>query len=281
MRNNMPEHMPNTSDPASLNTDLPVPRPRGERLGVVLVTGAAKRLGRDIAVGLAAQGWDVAVHCHTSLADAEQTRSDIQALGRQCCVLQADLADEAATQQLIAATCAQLQQVDAVVNNASVFEFDAADSFSYAMLDKHMRTNVAPAIVLAQALAKHIRGREQAEGVVVNLLDQKLWNPNPDFLSYTLSKAALESANTLLAQSLAPHVRVVGVAPGLTLTSPWLQGQKFDQAHQLSPLGRSSTPTDVVQAVAFALQNRALTGSTLLVDGGQHLQRFTRDFSMM
>jgi NAD(P)-dependent dehydrogenase (short-subunit alcohol dehydrogenase family) len=116
---------------------------------------------------------------------------------------------------------------------------------------------------------------------VVNLLDQKLWNQNPDFLSYTLSKAALEAANTMLALALAPHVRVVGVAPGLTLTSDYLTPQKFEALHRLSPLGRSSTPEDVASAVQFALENRSLTGTTLLVDGGQHLQRFERDFSMM
>ena len=120
-----------------------------------------------------------------------------------------------------------------------------------------------------------------ASGVVVNLLAQKLWNPNPDFLSYTLSKAALESANTLLAQALAPLVRVVGVAPGLTLTSHMLSDDKFEQLHRLSPLGRSSTPEDVAATVAFALGNRSITGTTLLVDGGQHLRRFDRDFSLM
>ncbi len=143
-----------------------------------------------------------------------------------------------------------------------------------------MKANTAPAIVLAQQLAEHVRSR-QVRGAVVNLLDQKLWNPNPDFLSYTLSKAALEAANTLLALALAPVVRVVGVAPGLTLTSEWLQGEAFEQAHQLSPLGRSSTPDDVAATVAFALANQSMTGTTLLVDGGQHLQRFERDFSMM
>ena len=124
--------------------------------------------------------------------------------------------------------------------------------------------------------------RERAgKGVVVNMLDQKLWNQNPDFLSYTLSKAALEAANTMLAMALAPDVRVVGVAPGLTLTSEYLSPEKFAALHQLSPLGRSSTPEDVAGAVKFALENASLTGTTLLVDGGQHLMRFQRDFSMM
>ena len=117
--------------------------------------------------------------------------------------------------------------------------------------------------------------------MVVNLLDQKLWNQNPDFLSYTLSKAALEAANTVLALALAPAVRVVGVAPGLTLTSHMLSEAQFAALHRLSPLGRSSSPQDVASAVRFALENPSLTGTTLLVDGGQHLMRFERDFSLM
>jgi len=115
----------------------------------------------------------------------------------------------------------------------------------------------------------------------VNLLDQKLWNLNPDFFSYTLSKSALKTATTLLAQALAPRLRVVGVAPGLTLTSHMLSDDAFQALHKLSPLGRSSTPEDVAATVAFALSNGSLTGTTLLVDGGQHLMKFDRDFSLM
>lgn len=251
----------------------------------VLVTGAGKRLGREIALHLADAGWDVAVHCRASRAEAEATAADIRARGRRAAVLCADLGDEAAVRQLVPQAVAHLGRLDAVVNSASTFEYDSAASFTYAMLEKHLRANTAPAIVLAQMLAEHQAQRrapgDPADAAVVNLLDQKLWNPNPDFLSYTLSKAALESATTLLALALAPAVRVVGVAPGLTLTSEWLQGEAFEQAHRLSPLGRSSTPQDVAATVAFALANRSMTGTTLLVDGGQHLQRFERDFSMM
>ncbi len=247
---------------------------------VALVTGAAKRLGREIALTLAGQGWDIAVHCRQSRAEAEQTAQDIRALGRRACVLQADLADETACRSLVPQAVVELGQLDAVVNSASTFEYDNAASFTYEMLERHLRANVAPAIVLSQALAEHLRQRE-AEGAVVNLLDQKLWNPNPDFVSYTLSKAALESATTLLALGLAPHVRVVGVAPGLTLTSDWIEGDRFEQLRKLSPLGRSSSAQDVALTVAFALSNRSITGTTILVDGGQHLQRLERDFSMM
>jgi len=247
----------------------------------VLVTGAARRLGREIALTLARQGWRVAVHYRSSRDEALATVADIEALGQQAVALQADLSDEVSCRRLLPAAVQALGSLDAVVNSASAFEFDDAATFTYSMLERHLRANTAPAIVLAEALAEHLRGRPDVQGAVVNLLDQKLWNPNPDFLSYTLSKAALESATTLLALALAPRVRVVGVAPGLTLTSDWLQGERFEQLHKLSPLGRSSTAEDVAATVAFALANRSMTGSTVLVDGGQHLQRFDRDFSKM
>jgi NAD(P)-dependent dehydrogenase (short-subunit alcohol dehydrogenase family) len=175
---------------------------------------------------------------------------------------------------------ARFGQVDAVVNNASQFQHDTAETFGHAGLLNHLAINTVAPILLAQCLSAHLRARG-ATGVVVNLLDQKLWNLNPDFFSYTLSKAALQAATTMLAQALAPQLRVVGVAPGLTLTSHMLSQAKFEELHKLSPIGRSSTPEDVAHAVRFALENRALTGTTLLVDGGQHLMKFERDFSLM
>jgi NAD(P)-dependent dehydrogenase (short-subunit alcohol dehydrogenase family) len=198
-------------------------------------------------------------------------------------IFKADLANEEATRKLLPQVVSQLGRVDAVVNSAALFEHDDVQSFSYAHMAQHWASNTGAAIVLAQALHQHCqsRGAQAAEAVVINMLDQKLWNPNPDFLSYTLSKAALEAANTLLAQALAPLVRVVGVAPGLTLTSHMLDDDKFQKLHTLSPLGRSSSVEDVVSAVVFAVHNRAMTGTTLLVDGGQHLMKFERDFSLM
>jgi NAD(P)-dependent dehydrogenase (short-subunit alcohol dehydrogenase family) len=252
-------------------------------LPVVLVTGAARRLGRETALALAAAGWRVAVHYRGSEADAQQTVADCLAAGRpgaQCAAFQADLADEAATRALLPCVVAHFGRVDAVVNNASLFEHDDAASFGHAALQAHMATNLAAPVLLAQALHAHVAARD-GTGVVVNLLDQKLWNPNPDFLSYTLSKAALEAATTLLAQALAPRLRVVGVAPGLTLTSHLLADEKFQALHRLSPLGRSSSPADVVATIRFALENQSITGTTLLVDGGQHLMKFERDFSLM
>lgn len=258
------------------------------RFRTVLVTGAALRLGRHIAVSLAASGWRVAVHYRHSQPEALNTVALCEAMvgAGTSAAFEADFDDEAAVRALLARVVAHFGTVDAVVNSASLFEHDDAASFGFARLEKHLRSNTAAPIVLAQALHQHLHDRAAAgdsevQGAVVNLLDQKLWNPNPDFLSYTLSKAALEAANTLLAQALAPRVRVVGVAPGLTLTSPFLTPDKFDQLHRLSPLGRSSTPDDVAATVKFALDNRSITGTTLLVDGGQHLMKFERDFSLM
>ena len=247
---------------------------------VVLVTGAAKRLGREIALALAAGGWQVAVHYRSSAEDAHKTVADCAALAGAAACFCADLSDEQAVRGLLPQVIQQWGCVDAVVNSAALFEHDSAASFGFAALDKHLHSNTGAAILLAQALHAHVAERGTT-GAVVNLLDQKLWNLNPDFFSYTLSKAALEAANTMLALALAPQLRVVGVAPGLTLTSYLLEPEKFAALHQLSPLGRSSTAADVAATVKFALENASITGTTLLVDGGQHLMRFERDFSLM
>ncbi|MCR6478117.1 SDR family oxidoreductase [Variovorax sp. ZS18.2.2] len=247
----------------------------------VLVTGAGRRLGREIALGLAAGGWQVAVHYRSSRAEAEKTVADCAALSGDSALFEADLEDEHATRALLPRVAARFRTVDAVVHSAALFEHDDTASFSYALMERHARSNTGAAILLAQALHDHLARRGDAQGAVVHLLDQKLWNPNPDFLSYTLSKAALEAATPMLALALAPRVRVVGVAPGLTLPSHMLDDDKFAQLHKLSPLGRSSTPADVVATVRFALENGSITGTTLLVDGGQHLMKFERDFSLM
>jgi NAD(P)-dependent dehydrogenase (short-subunit alcohol dehydrogenase family) len=271
---------------------------------VVLVTGAAKRLGREIALTLAKHGWRVAVHYRSSEQDAINTIADLAMITparvekegvnslnqTNHAKFQCDLSDESAVRTLLPQVIAQFGRVDAVVNSAAIFEHDAASTFSYGAMQKHLATNTGAAILLSQALCAHVSERKSvnekagdatAQGAVVNLLDQKLWNQNPDFFSYTLSKAALEAANTMLAMELAPLVRVIGVAPGLTLTSHMISDAQFQELHKISPLGRSSTAQDVADTVRFALENRSITGTTLLVDGGQHLMRFERDFSLM
>jgi NAD(P)-dependent dehydrogenase (short-subunit alcohol dehydrogenase family) len=188
----------------------------------------------------------------------------------------ADLSDEAACRALVPAVVAHFGRLDGVVNNASTFEYDDAASAGFDAMDRHWRANTAPAVLLAQALHAHT-GERGASGCVVNLLDQKLWNPNPDYFSYTLSKAALQAATPMLAMALAPRVRVCGVAPGVTLVSGPMSEDEFAHARKLTPLERSSTPEDIAHAVRFLLQSPAITGTTLMVDGGQHLMHQPRD----
>lgn len=240
-----------------------------------LVTGAGRRIGRAIALGLARAGWDVAVHYRASRAEAQEVVAAIEAMGRRAVALRCDLADEAAVRALLPQAAAALGALRCVVNNASLFEYDSAADFSAGRLDAHMRANVAAPVILAQALHAALAAGEQ--GVVINLLDQKLYNLNPDFLSYTLSKAALHAATTMLAQQLAPAVRVVGIAPGITMVSGDQTEAGFAHAHRQTPLGRSSTPEDIADSVVYAATARALTGTTLLVDGGQHLLPLPRD----
>ena len=247
---------------------------------VVLVTGAARRLGRAIALELGGHGYDVAVHCRASRADAEAVVAELVAAGADAAAFQADLAREEECRRLVPAVVERFRRLDAVVNNASTFEYDGVETFTYAAMDRHWRSNTAPAIVLARALHAQLKGCAEI-GCVVNLLDQKLWNPNPDHLSYTLSKAALQAATVALAQALAPQVRVCGVAPGVTLPSGPMTEAEFAAAHRLTPLERSSTPADIASAVRFLLGAPAITGTTLLVDGGQHLGAQPRDVQFL
>lgn len=251
---------------------------------VVLVTGAVRRIGREIALELARHGYAIALHfrdAHANAAgDAEATAIELReagaAHGIEVATFGADLADEAACRALVPAVVARMKRLDHVVNNASAFEYDTPASFSQAAMDKHSHSNTAPAVLLTQALWVQLRGCSEV-GCVVNLSDQKLWNPNPDYFSYTLSKAALEAATVMLAQACAPQLRVCGVAPGVSLPSGPMNEDEFGAAHRLTPLGRGSTPQDIARTVRFLIESPAITGTTLLVDGGQHLQAQARD----
>lgn len=243
-----------------------------------LVTGGAKRLGKAISLELARAGWSIVLHCRASLAEAQDTAAQIEALGVSCVVVQADLEKPSEVEALFDAA-EKAGPIRCVVNNASLFEFDSGETFQPALFHRHMASNLAAPIQLAKRLFLHVPDNEQA--VVVNLLDQKLKNLNPDFLSYTLTKAGLETATTMLAMELAPKVRVVGVAPGLTLISHLQTDAQFESTHRISPLNKSSEPQDIASTVLFLVQSRAITGTTILVDGGQHLVPMARDFSMM
>jgi NAD(P)-dependent dehydrogenase (short-subunit alcohol dehydrogenase family) len=243
---------------------------------VALVTGAAQRIGREIVLELARAGHDVVVHFRSSHAEAEETAALARQLGARAVLLRADLGDERHCEALVPEAVAQFGRLDAVVHNASTFLYDDVASTSTTMMERHWRANTAPAVWLARALHIHLTVRN-ARGCLVTLLDQKLHNPNPDYFSYTLSKAALQAAGVMLAQALAPRLRVVGVAPGVTLPSGPMHQAEFEAAHAMTPLGRSSTPADVARAVRFAVESPAITGTTLVVDGGQHLAAQARD----
>lgn len=243
---------------------------------VVLITGAARRIGRAMALELARAGHDVAVHYRQSGEEAQALVAELRNMGVQAQAFAADLAFEQECEALLPAVAAHFGRVDAVVNNASLFEHDDVAGFGYALMERLWRANTGPAVLLARALHRHaVQAGRQA--CVVNLLDQKLFNPNPDYFSYTLSKAALQAATTLLAQALAPSLRVCAVAPGLTLPSGPMSEENFAQAHRMTPLQRASSPQDVARAVRFLIESPAITGSTLLVDGGQHLMAQPRD----
>ena len=289
---------------ASAPSRQSAPEPAVTARGVALVTGAGQRLGRAIALALAADGWDIGVHYRESADGAAQTVADITALGRRAVALQAGLDDASQCRQLVKRLADALGPVTGLVNSASRFDFDSIHSLTPQSFAAHLGPNLLAPLLLSQALLEQLPGQTDAPAspatpsgpsstsasatpastpaVIVNLLDQKLFNLNPDFLSYTLSKAALQAATTMLAQAMAPHVRVVGVAPGLTLPSYLQTDTDFAHAHRtLSPLGASSTAEDVAATVVFAMKTRSITGTTLLVDGGQHLLGLPRDASLI
>jgi NAD(P)-dependent dehydrogenase (short-subunit alcohol dehydrogenase family) len=205
----------------------------------------------------------------------------LRAAGARAEAFAADLADETQCEALVPQVIERMGPLTAVVNNASLFEYDDVAGLRYASLERHWRSNTAAAIVLARVLHAHRTAQAEpgSDACVVNLLDEKLFNPNPDHLSYTLSKAALHAATPLLARALAPAVRVCGVAPGLTLDSALIDRERLAALKAQGPLQRGVEAPDVAHAVRFALENRAMTGSTLLIDAGSHLVPRARDFA--
>ena len=243
--------------------------------GIALVTGAAKRIGYAISHGLATAGWDVAIHFHRSVADAEVLQNAIAARGRRAIMLQADLAQSAEVEKLIQRCADRLGPPTCLVNNASVFSFDEISSVTANDWDAMQATNLRAPIMLARDFARFLPNG--VEGNIINLLDQKIANLNPDFFSYTISKVGLEAATHMMAMALAPRIRVNAVAPGLTLVSGDQTPENFAQAHRMTPLGRAGKMDDIVAAVLFLLQTKSVTGQTIFIDGGQRLMPLDRD----
>lgn len=240
-----------------------------------LVTGAGRRIGRAIARALAEDGWRVAVHCNASAEEAEAVVAEIESGGGTAAVVQADLGDVAQTEALVARAADALGPVTLLVNNASRFAKDDIDDLTAEGWDANMAVNLRAPALLARDMATRLPA--EMRGCVVNLVDQKVWNMNPDFLSYTIAKFGLEGLTRALAMALAPRVRVCGVAPGLTLRSGKQTQEGFERGHARMLVGRGSNPEDIVAAVRYLVAAPAVTGHTILVDGGQHLQASERD----
>jgi len=248
-----------------------------DRPKAVLVTGGARRLGQAFCLAFARAGWDVVCHYQHSGEDALQTCEAVRALGQEAYAVQGDLGQSDAIEALFAATVAALGQApDAIVNNASAFEPDSGVDFSPELLQQQMQINLSAPLQLASLLARSTSATT-ALPCVIHVLDQKVFNLNPDYFSYTLSKLALERAVALQAQALAPRVRVNGVAPGLIYVSGPQSGENFRRASSVNLLQSPTDPADVASSAVFLAENPSITGVTIAVDKGQHLVPLARD----
>ncbi len=236
-----------------------------------LITGAARRIGRALAVDLAKAGWAVAVHYRNSAADAEALAREIGAHGVAAGTFQADLADRAALTRLVADAAHALGPVTTLINNASEFLPDSLQSLDESTWDLHLRINLKAPVFLAQAMAGQLP--EGVEGNIINIIDQRVWNLTPDFFSYTISKAGLWTATQTLAQALAPRIRVNAIGPGPVMRSIHQTKDEFDIEARTTLLGRGPATDEIAAAVRFILATPSLTGQMIALDGGQHLTR--------
>ncbi len=252
--------------------------------GRALVTGGAKRLGRAMVLYLAGRGYDVAIHYAHSNAEAEATATEARAVGAMAVTLQADILDEAQTEALIGRAATALGgPLTVLVNNASIFEYDNIRSATRKSWDRHLESNLRAPFVLTQAFAKQtpaaLRGPDGAlaQGLIVNMLDQRVRKLTPEFMTYTLAKMGLWALTQTAARALAPDVRVNAIGPGSTLKGENQSPTQFDDQRATSILERGANPADIVAALGYFLDAPAVTGQLLCVDGGQHLGWKTPD----
>jgi NAD(P)-dependent dehydrogenase (short-subunit alcohol dehydrogenase family) len=241
----------------------------------VLVTGAAKRLGRAIALDLAANGWNVAIHYHGSEEEADTAAQAARAFGVDAAALKCDLSKEADTATLVARAVKELGPLTALVNSASLFENDDWQSATRQSWDDHMETNLRAPMKLSQDFASQLP--PDAKGSIINIIDQRVLKPTPQFLSYSLSKAGLHWLTTTLAQAMGPRIRVNAVGPGPTLRNARQSEDDFARQRDATILKRGAEPADICAAIRYLLEAPAVTGQMLAVDGGQHLIWQTAD----
>ncbi len=240
----------------------------------ILITGAAKRIGRAIALGLAEKGWDIALHYHHAQKDADDIITALKEQGRRAIAIKADLADSDAVAQIIAHAYNQLGPINALINNAALFEYDDIDALTTQSWDLHMNINLrAPAILARDFVKQALPGSS-----IINIIDQRVWRLNPHFTSYTISKSGLWTLTQTLAQALAPRtIRVNAIGPGPILPNPRQSEDEFAKQAELTPLSGGATAQDILQAICFLLEAKTLTGQMLAIDGGQHLAWQTPD----
>jgi NAD(P)-dependent dehydrogenase (short-subunit alcohol dehydrogenase family) len=246
------------------------------RRKIILVTGGAKRVGRHIAKHLAATGHGVVIHANAGAGEADALAKDLRTGGAKAWAVAADLSDLVATDALIA-RAAQLAgaPLSGLVNSASIFDLDTPNAIDSAAFDRAMAVNLRAPSLLSQHFAA--QADASADACIVNILDQKLWNMNPDFFSYTLSKAGLLSATDMMARSFAPRVRVNAIAPGLLLPSHDQTQAEFEAVASLNPMARPIALDDVASAIDFLMTNTSLTGQVIHTDNGQRMFATARD----
>lgn len=253
----------------------PSASPKAAPAKAALVTGGAQRIGRAIVRALVRDGYAVAIHARGSAGEADALCAEIAAAGGVAQAVVADLADHDAVLRLVPAAVAAVGPLTLLVNNASTFERDEIGRLDRALFDLHMAVNLRAPVFLAEAFAGQVPAG--ADPSVVNIVDQRVYKPTPRFLSYGLSKSALHTATTTLAQALAPAVRVNAVAPGPTLPSPRQDREAFARQAAAVPLGRGPSPDEIADAVLFLARAKSVTGETIAVDGGQRLAWQTPD----
>ncbi|MBI1261130.1 MAG: SDR family oxidoreductase [Rhizobiales bacterium] len=240
-----------------------------------LITGAAKRIGRTLALELAKDGWSIAIHHNNSEPEAESLKAEIEAMGGRATTLQADLRNAAAPAEMMAEASRTLGAITLLINNASLFESDEAETMSVESWDDHAQANLRAPAFLAQAFAAQLPA--ESKGNIINIIDQRVWRPTPRFLSYTISKMGLWDLTQVLAMSLAPDIRVNGIGPGPTLANARQSQEDFERQTRATILGHGTSPDEIATAVRFILAAPAMTGQMIALDGGQHLAWETPD----
>jgi len=240
-----------------------------------LITGGAKRIGKAIVQDLAAHGFAVAIHCGRSRAEAESLAASISADGGRAVVLQADLTDTTQAEGLVGEANEALGPIGLLVNNASVFEPDSITGFTDETWDRHFALHVKAPAVLARSFAQALP--QDHEGLIVNMIDQRVWKPTPRYFSYTLSKAALWMATRTMAQALAPRIRVNAIGPGPTLPDRGEDEASFRRQTDALPLGRGPDLSEFGATIHYLWETPSITGQMIALDGGKHLAWQTPD----